>query len=72
VRLDRDDAGLQLRIDDDGECAAHDVIQHARERGGLRAMRERAERCGGGLVIEPRMPSGTRVEARLLLKEASA
>jgi len=48
------------------------VIQHARERGGLRAMRERAERCGGGLVIEPRMPSGTRVEARLLLKEASA
>ncbi|WP_280155872.1 sensor histidine kinase [Piscinibacter sp. XHJ-5] len=65
VRLERDGSHLRVRIDDDGDCVAHDLIQRARERGGLRGMRERAERCGGSLVVEPCSPRGTRVDVRL-------
>jgi signal transduction histidine kinase len=72
VRLDRDDGQLRVRIDDDGEGVARDLIQHARERGGLRGMRERAERCGGSLVVEPCSPRGTRVDVLLPMRHPPA
>lgn len=62
VQLDRNGDGLRARVEDDGNSVAHDVIQGARERGGLRAMRERAEACGGRFLVEPRLPRGVRVE----------
>lgn len=65
VRLDEDDGRLRVCIEDDGEGIADDVIQRARERGGLRAMRERAERCGGSVVVEPCVPRGTRIQVLL-------
>ena len=65
VRLERSEGQLLVRIEDDGEGVAHDVIQCARERGGLRAMRDRAERCGGSLVVETCVPRGTRVDLLL-------
>jgi signal transduction histidine kinase len=72
VRLDRDDGQLRVRIDDDGEGVAHDLIQHARERGGLRGMRERAERCGGSLIVGPCSPRGTRVDVLLPMRNPPA
>jgi signal transduction histidine kinase len=72
VLLERDDGQLLVRIEDDGEGVAHDVIQCARERGGLRAMRDRAERCGGSLFIEPCSPRGTRVDLLLPMKNPPA
>jgi signal transduction histidine kinase len=68
VRLEPDDGRLRVRIEDDGEGVGHDVIQRARERGGLRAMRDRAERCGGSLVVEPCSPRGTRVDVVLPMR----
>ncbi|HEX6704115.1 MAG TPA: sensor histidine kinase [Albitalea sp.] len=72
VRIERDDGRLRVRVEDDGEGVAHDVIQRARECGGLRAMRERAERCGGSFVIEPCSPRGTRVDVLLPLRNPPA
>ena len=65
VELGRADGQLEVRIEDDGLGARDDVIQRARERGGLRAMRDRAERCSGSLVIESRVPHGMRVTVLL-------
>ncbi|MDM0112322.1 GAF domain-containing sensor histidine kinase [Variovorax sp. J22R133] len=72
VRLERDGGWLRVRVEDDGDNVVHDVIQGARERGGLRAMRERAEGCGGSFLVEPRLPHGTRVDVLLPLKETPA
>jgi signal transduction histidine kinase len=72
VQLERDGGWLRVRVEDDGDSVAKDVIQGARERGGLRAMRERAEGCGGSFLVEPRPPRGTRVDVLLPLKEPSA
>lgn len=72
VSLDRDGDGLRVRVEDDGDSDASDVIQGARERGGLRAMRERAEACGGSFLIERCSPRGTRVDVHLPLKERFA
>ncbi len=59
VRLEQTPRGLELTIQDDGIGIPNDVVQQARERGGLRAMRDRAQRCGGELVVESRAPRGT-------------
>jgi signal transduction histidine kinase len=67
VRMECDEGRLLVRIEDDGEGVAHDVIQCARERGGLRAMRDRAEQCGGSLIVEACVPRGTRVDLLLPL-----
>lgn len=72
VQLEGDCGWLRVRVEDDGDSVVHDVIQGARERGGLRAMRERAEGCGGSFLVEPRLPRGTRVDVLLPLKEPSA
>jgi len=72
VSLDRDGDYLQVRVEDDGRGDASDAIQCARERGGLRAMRERAEACGGSFLIEQRSPRGTCVDVLLPLKEVFA
>lgn len=61
VELDTADGRLRVSIVDDGSGIPGDVIQQARERGGLRAMRDRAEQCGGGLAFEAGSPRGTRV-----------
>jgi signal transduction histidine kinase len=71
IHLESQGGQLQLRIEDDGHGVGQDVIQCARERGGLRGMRERAERFGGNLVVEPRAPRGTRVNVLLPLKKAA-
>jgi len=63
VTLDSADGKLLLSIEDDGLGLPGDVIQNARERGGLRAMQERAEHCGGTFAFEARVPRGTRVRA---------
>jgi len=63
VTLDSADGKLLLSIEDDGLGLPGDVIQNARERGGLRAMQERAEHCGGTFAVEARVPRGTRVRA---------
>jgi signal transduction histidine kinase len=68
VRLDRHDDRLRLRIEDDGEGIAQDLVQRARERGGLRGMRERAEQCGGSLVVETGSPRGMRIHVLLPLE----
>jgi signal transduction histidine kinase len=65
VRLDCDGGQLRVRIEDDGEGLADDVIQRARERGGLRAMRERAEGCGGSFVLELCSQRGTCIDVLL-------
>jgi len=72
IRLERHEGQLLVRIEDDGESVAHDVIQCARERGGLRAMRDRAERCGGSLVVETCAPRGTRIDLVLPMKNLPA
>ena len=70
VVLGQRDGRLEVGIEDDGLGVPDDLIQRARERGGLRAMRDRAERCGGSLVVEPRTPRGTRVAVQLPLRSA--
>ena len=70
VVLAQGDGSLEVVIEDDGLGVPDDVIQGARERGGLRAMRDRAERCNGGLVVQPRSPRGTRVTVHLPLRSA--
>jgi signal transduction histidine kinase len=68
VVLRKHEGRLEVGIEDDGVGIPGDVIQRARERGGLRAMRDRAERCGGSLVVEPRIPRGTRVAVLLPMR----
>lgn len=71
IRLHKDVGRLRVRVEDDGDGMECDAIQRARERGGLRAMRERAEDCGGSLVVEPCPTRGTRVDALLPLRSLS-
>ncbi|CAN7766866.1 sensor histidine kinase [Cupriavidus necator] len=70
VQLEQCGGKLRVRIEDDGDNMAHDLIQLARERGGLRGMRDRAEGCGGSLFIEACSPRGTRVDALLPFKDS--
>jgi len=70
VVLGQRDGRLEVGIEDDGLGVPDDVLQRARERGGLRAMRDRAERCGGSLMVEPRTPRGTRVAVLIPLRSA--
>jgi signal transduction histidine kinase len=70
IVLGQRDGRLEVGIEDDGLGVPDEVIQRARERGGLRAMRDRAERCSGSLVVEPRTPRGTRVAVLLPLRSA--
>jgi signal transduction histidine kinase len=70
VVLGQRDGRLEVDIEDDGLGIPDDVIQRARERGGLRAMRDRAVCFGGSLVVEPRTPRGTRVAVLLPLRSA--
>ena len=71
VRLARAGGQLRVRIEDDGDGLADNVIQRARERGGLRAMRERAEGCGGSFAMERGSPRGTRIDVLLPIERAS-
>ncbi len=64
LRLWLDDA-LHLEITDDGIG----LPEEHRVGVGLLSMRERAEELGGSCIIEPAVPSGTRVSARLPLPE---
>ncbi len=64
LRLWPDDA-LHLEITDDGIG----LPEEHRAGVGLLSMRERAEELGGSCIIEPAVPSGTRVSARLPLPE---
>ncbi len=59
VKLEQESGGLRVSIQDDGTGIPGDVVQRARERGGLRAMWERARSCGGDLTVESRAPNGT-------------
>jgi signal transduction histidine kinase len=68
VVLKQRDGRLEVDIEDDGVGVPDDAIQGARERGGLRAMRDRAERCGGSLLVGLRIPRGTRVAVLLPLR----
>ncbi len=67
VRLRADAGWLVLTVHDDGIGIGVDPGEAARRPGhlGLRSMRERAERHGGTLTIEPVHPSGTKVELRI-------
>jgi signal transduction histidine kinase len=71
VQLERDGGRLRVRVEDDGDSVANDLIQSARERGGLRAMRERAQSCGGSFLVEPCSPRGTRVDVHMPMKGPS-
>lgn len=72
VRLDRDGGWLRMRVEDDGDAVASDLIQSARERGGLRAMRERAQACGGSFLVEARSPRGTCVDVLLPMRSPAS
>lgn len=61
VRVVADDELLTVTVEDDGDGIAEDVILRARERGGLRAMRERAESGDGNLTVTRVHPHGTRI-----------
>lgn len=61
VRVGANHDQLLITVEDDGTGIADDIISRARERGGLRAMRERAEISGGTLTVTRAQPHGTRV-----------
>ncbi|MDB5858745.1 MAG: hypothetical protein JWQ76_2434 [Ramlibacter sp.] len=48
-----------------------DLIQSARERDGLRAMRERAEACGGSFIVERGLLRGTCIDVLLPMEKTS-
>lgn len=60
IRLQRDDGGLALTVDNDGLAPAR-----VDEGNGLTGMRERLVALGGRLDIEPTPPRGLRVVARI-------
>jgi signal transduction histidine kinase len=60
IRLQRDDTGLALTVDNDGLVPAR-----VNEGNGLTGMRERLAAIGGRLCIEPTPPRGLRVVARI-------
>lgn len=57
-----------ITIEDDGAG----LMSSDRPGFGMDIMRERADRLGASLVIEPRQPAGTRVEIRLSAPEAGS
>ena len=69
VTLETNDDEFTLRISDDGRGLRNGASTDARRGFGLRAMRERAEAVGGGLVVRERLDGGTAVEA-VTLSEA--
>jgi len=69
VRLAGEDGVLVLTIEDDGRgFDAGAPIEHAAL--GLTSMRERVRLAGGTLAVESRKGGGTRVEARVPVREA--
>lgn len=62
IELRVDEAGLVLRIEDDGQGIAAETVEEASEGGlGIRGMQERANLIGGKLDIASASGSGTRV-----------
>ncbi len=68
VRLGDDGGAALLSVDDDGRGLDPAVPTEGR---GLLGMRERAELLGGTLTVSRSELGGTRIEARIPLKEAS-
>ncbi|MFU8872945.1 sensor histidine kinase [Micromonospora sp. SL4-19] len=68
VRVDRDDTGLTVRVEDGGRGVAPDVPAGI----GMRSMRERAEGIGGVCVVAPGEGGGTAVTVRLPAERLSA
>lgn len=66
VTLESPDGAAVLRVDDDGRGLDHAVPTEGR---GLLGMRERAELLGGTLTVTRSPLGGTRIEARIPLKE---
>jgi len=60
IRLDRDDGGVVLSVEDDGRATSAPI-----EGNGLRGMRERLAALGGVLAITVKPEGGLRLEARL-------
>jgi signal transduction histidine kinase len=76
VSLDFDDAGLRLRVEDDGVGFARDPFREVADLGdghalGLPGMHERARLVGGHLVVRSVLGTGTTVEARVPVPPAS-
>lgn len=72
VELRGDDSDVSLTVRDDGrgfDAASAVGGTHAADSFGLQAMRERVEQFGGTLDVESAAQQGTRVTARLPLRE---
>jgi signal transduction histidine kinase len=74
VRVRRDDAQLEVEVDDDGIGASVPAGRHAHDRHapdgrGIAGMRERALALGGTLEAGPRPGRGFRVRARFPLRD---
>jgi signal transduction histidine kinase len=65
VRIRLDDQDLDVEVRDDGVG----LPEGWRAGVGITSMRERVTELGGGLVIEPALPHGTRINARLPARE---
>jgi len=72
VALDFDDAGIWLRVEDDGVGFSRDRTDDTREGHalGLPGMHERARQTGGRLIVRSRLGHGTTVEARVPFPKA--
>ncbi|MEU3454254.1 sensor histidine kinase [Micromonospora sp. NPDC006766] len=68
VRVDRDDSGLTVRIEDDGRGVPPGTPAGI----GMRSMRERAEGIGGACIVAPGEGGGTVVTVRLPLERLPA
>ncbi|MFG3686588.1 sensor histidine kinase [Micromonospora sp. NPDC047740] len=68
VRVDRDDAGLTVRVEDEGRGVAPGTPGGI----GMRSMRERAEGVGGVCVVSPGEGGGTSVLVRVPAARLSA
>lgn len=65
VRIEEEDGGVRIVVEDDGVGIAPERVQGAPGHLGLRSMRERAALCGGRFDVGPRSEGGTRVEVWL-------
>lgn len=69
IRLNTDDSGLTVTIEDDGVGLPTD---QAAQGWGILGMQERAEALGGSVEVVPRVPQGVRVDLWLPPKEVAA